>query len=405
MSKDEQNGGDKLSDYDRARIAQTALRRRIMTGAWAEDVRQFVGQHYSRESLEYLPPVSLERNPFKNLVLQLSTLYDAAPVIVTEPEQDLGPMVTPRLKALWPQLLAAVIAYNECFVRVGVTRKGEVSYQLVTPDEVQEVESYDDEPDMPCSLVWRRKLKGETFYEYYNIEDAERPVFQVLQDGEDVTASYYPELEAGEYPFRDSEGQPYLPFVLYHMTLNQNLFNAFDGLELVQGTLATAMRIGGLNQGLRDMATPQRYAANVDPVGAQSVGPNQVIQANPLTVLMFKSNSDAAPVISQWDSKFSAKDAEYTVARLEEALGCFAGLTSADMMLSTNASGAARIVSKEGLRRSRLQREPSQRLGDQLLLSTAAKALNAWRREPVFMESPTAYNIVYQELEPLPLTP
>ena len=85
----------------------------------------------------------------------------------------------------------------------------------------------------------------------------------------------------------------------------------------------------------------------------------------------------------------------------EASLSGFAGLTPADMNLSAASSGAARVISKEGLRRARLSRELSQRMGDQELLSKAAAIYNAGQGERVYPESPDDWQIVYNELAPL----
>ena len=85
----------------------------------------------------------------------------------------------------------------------------------------------------------------------------------------------------------------------------------------------------------------------------------------------------------------------------EAALSSFAGLTPADMNVGAASSGAARVISKEGVRRARLARELSQRMGDQELLSKAAALYNATQGARVYPESPGDWQIVYNELEPL----
>ena len=62
--------------------------------------------------------------------------------------------------------------------------------------------------------------------------------------------------------------------------------------------------------------------------------------------------------------------------------------------------GAARVISKEGLRRVRLARELSQRMGDQELLSKAA-LFNAGQVEHVYPGNPDDWQIIYNELEPM----
>lgn len=402
---------------DRVRVEATARRRRILSGDWKEDARQYTAKHYAREGLDYLPPVTIERNPLKNLTGQLATLYDVAPTVTTTtPAPPPSPLVTARLLALWPQLLFMVIGLNECAVRLDVLPDGRIAYRMVTPDVLRDVTPDDHEPDRPVALRelrWlRRPGRVGWAYEVFDVRDPDAPIFKVIEvDGDaeaDATALYYPALAPGDYPWRalpvDGEeiGRPILPYVLYHLRVNGQLFNPLDGEELVEGTLGIAMKATGANQGQRDLAFPQRYILNARLAGARAdKDTGGRVTVSPLAILELEGTNGQPGNVGEWGSSFDPVKAITALDMQEAALSSFAGLTPADMNLSAASSGAARVISKEGLRRVRLARELSQRMGDQELLSKAAALFNAGQGEHVYPENPDDWQIIYNELEPM----
>ena len=405
------------SGDDAARVAITARRRRILSGDWKEDARSYTAKHYAREGLDYLPPVTIERNPLKNLTGQLATLYDVAPTVTTPPPTvSTAPLVTPRLLALWPQLLFMVIGLNECAIRLDRLPDGRIAYRMVTPDALREVIPDDNEPDRPVALrelrLLRRPGRVGWAYEVFDLRDPDAPVFKVIEvngDAEaDATALYYPALAPGDYPWRalpvDGEeiGRPLLPYVLYHLRVNGHLFNPLDGEELVEGTLGIAMKATGANQGQRDLAFPQRYILNARLAGARAdKDTGGRVTVSPLAILELEGTNAQTGEVGEWASSFDPVKACTALDMQEAALSSFAGLTPADMNVGAASSGAARVISKEGVRRARLARELSQRMGDQELLSKAAALFNASQGERVYPENPDDWQIVYNELEPL----
>jgi hypothetical protein len=196
-------------------------------------------------------------------------------------------------------------------------------------------------------------------------------------------------------------GRPILPYVLYHLRVNGQLFNPLDGEEMVEGTLAIAMKTTCANQGQRDLAYPQRAIVDGEIVGFKG-GPDQPrVTINPLSVLQVRSTGAGTARLDQWGSSYNPVTAITALDMQEAALSSFAGLTPADMNLSAASSGAARVISKEGLRRVRLARELTQRMGDQELLSKAAVLFNASQGERIYPENPDDWQIIYNELEPL----
>lgn len=184
--------------------------------------------------------------------------------------------------------------------------------------------------------------------------DPAAPVFKVIEvEGDeegDATALYYPTLAPGDYPYRalpvDGEalGRPILPYVLYHLEVNGQMFNPFEGEELVEGTLGIAISYSCLHHGV-------------------ITNPSYPRGASLLSCLL-------------------QEDAIYR--------NSFGGVSPASLTPD-------RLISKEGLRRARLARELSQRMGDQELLSKAASLFNAAQGERIYPENPDDWHIVYDQ--------
>lgn len=395
-----------------ARILTTARRVRMLDGVWKDDARRYIAEHFARETLEAMPPVSIERNPFRNIVAQLATLYDLPPIVTipAAPTQDVSFIVTPKLKALWPQLLIRVLGLNEALMRVDVHPDGRLLYRVVTPDTLRYCEADALEPDRIVALSELRYMKrpGGGFegwaMERWDVSNPERPVFAVLElgDGEpvDATRHYFPDLGAGEFPYRDLEGRPVLPYALYHLRPGGDLFNPNDGEELVEATLGISMLTTSAKQGQRDLAYPQRALVDGEISGIRATPDQPRVTVSPLSILQIRSTNGGQARLEQWDTSYDPVKAITALDMQEAAISGFAGLTPADMNLSAASSGAARVISKEGLRRVRLAREQSQRFGDLDLLTIAAKLYNACQGDSIYPESPDEWAIQYQELSP-----
>ena len=116
----------------------SALRRRMIIGAWAEDLEGELQRHLPPDRREAWGPSDLSSNPFEQITRQLSVLYSEIPS-VTNSQGNIEGLI------------------RESFVRIDVTphtqggkppRAPGIRYRLVTPDFVY-CESDADEPDKP----------------------------------------------------------------------------------------------------------------------------------------------------------------------------------------------------------------------------------------------------------------
>ncbi len=71
-------------DYDRERVEHSRLRHRLLTGAWRQDLEQFISREVGRVRLRSWGSVDTSKNVFRNVVSQLAILYDSQPVISHE---------------------------------------------------------------------------------------------------------------------------------------------------------------------------------------------------------------------------------------------------------------------------------------------------------------------------------
>ena len=68
--------------YDAERVEHSRLRYRLLSGAWKQDLEQVLAREIGSVRLRsWGPDPDLTKNVFRNVVSQLSVLYDSEPVI------------------------------------------------------------------------------------------------------------------------------------------------------------------------------------------------------------------------------------------------------------------------------------------------------------------------------------
>lgn len=367
---------------DRQRWREQALRLRLLEGDFEDDVRDDIRRLFAAEiayDLELAPDTS--RNTFLLVNQQLSTAYLKPPSISIgeEDENDLSEVVTPRL---WPvQRLneLRVRALNESVIKVGWSTDGEASYQVIDPSTLV-VTAHPDYPDRPARVEWLRPRedgKVWTWETWDSIEGIFR-IEKVRDNGtrEDVTEQYAPGLE-GRYPYEDAEGFV-LPFVLYHASAaSSRLWSPYNGSELVRGTLRGCSLWSNWQDGFVNAAHPQRYALDADSqagvtrsIGGVSV---DIVPTDRKSILKFSSTGATGASLSQFAPSMEPRSAAEALTTYESGLAIYAGLNPSDLQTSGAQSGYAIVVSREGQKRKAEEIAPALRLGDQTLLSTAAR--------------------------------
>ena len=369
------------------RWAQTALRWRMLYGYWRPDAdTELVDQLGAVKALAW-KKADLSGNPFKSISQQVSILYDAPPTWTHTDGDLLGADMAAMLDAAgWAQLMQRAQrdceGMREILIRADMGADGLV-LRPVWPHYVEAFASPSC-PDDPvrireCRL---RYIGGATIpvwtWDDVSIADPSAPSYTVTDANGKLIDGVAPEVWPDEW--RDSTGAPVLPYVLYHAARTGMLWDAFEGVELVVGTLAVAMQWSMFSHALLRASWPQRWAVGVDMGAADAVGPGNAartsIVADPATVLIMQRSADyeGQPMIGQWSPGADPDKLAQAVAQYEERLVTYAGLSPADFARTSGdpRSGYALAISADGQAKAARKRAPNYRRGDVALARLVA---------------------------------
>jgi hypothetical protein len=399
---------------DRDRWSEQALRYRLLTGKHRDDVITAIQDQFSLElAADMVISPDLSRNPYRLIYQQLNVAYNEPPEvhIQDDPDADLAPIVTPKLWAQQQQTSLWALSMGESLVRIdwkhwaGAT---EASYRVVQPDQVV-VYAMPDEPDQP-GAVEELRYRGDVFtWEVWDVRDPANPIFRIDEINDqkervDATAKWAPELAGeGAYPYRATDGSPILPWVLYHRQVGSRLWNWTNGIELTDGALKLCSLWTFWNDGYINCAYPQRYALDVDTQAGVSrtiAGtPVDVVPVDRKSILKFSSKGPGGGSLGAFTASFDPLQSAEALRLYEQGLAVYAGLNPSDLQVTSAQSGYAIVVSREGQRRAQKLVEPSFRIADQQLLSTAAKMANFYTGSKL-SENPRDYRIRYRSMKP-----
>lgn len=406
------------SKDERARWEITGRRFRMAEGAWREDARKHEEGFFAPELRQWLPEPETSDNPALSVWSQIAILYDAAPTVqIEDPEADLSPVIRPVLWPLCQQRNLYVEALNECLIRIDWSSEGaEVRFRLVQPHMVTDLVQSRARPDQPTGLTEMRlrtnptTKKEEWTWERWDVTDPAKPVFRVTRpvgDGKadlDVTGDYLTaEEKTRGYPYPDRSGAPIFPYILWHRFVSDAMFQPFKGEELVSGTLTASCLNTWLVAGFRDGMHPARVVIDGEAVPTKAVrgggAPTEVAIGGPFSVTFIRSLQNRNASIGQWNPSVNPKDAAEAYEGFSARLAQFAGLSPSDIRRGSQSggSGYAIVVSRDGLRRMQARQEPPARMGDTLLLATAARFTNAYGGTDL-PENPDAWQVAYPGL-------
>jgi hypothetical protein len=368
----------------------------------------------------------LSANPFKVVATELSTLYDADPDVRHNRAGDVSGFTDLVSRAaLWPQMSrfqSMTIALREMWMRVDV-EDGRIIYRPVPPD-MTVAESDPSRPTIPTAYaeVRLRHVRGETVWAWdvLDIRDPQNPSYTVrlatddAKFGEDVTEEVLgARFDGSAYPYRrnpvgnETLGAPILPVVLYHASLyGDRLFDAYNGVELYEGSLSLALYYSYLGHCLRDASFPQRYAIGVRVAGSDSVdggtrGQRVEVITDPTTILMLDAAMDAQPQVGQFQAGADVEKLEATIAAIAHRLATDAGLSPSELQRTSGSakSGYAISLSQDGKRTAQRKYVMQFRDSDERLMSVSATLYNR-AMGTAFPEG--GWSVLYREI---PLSP
>jgi hypothetical protein len=407
-----------------ARWEHTRHRRAMMEGRWTRLLEDRLQAQLgsTRRQAWGIPDIS--SNPFRVVATELATLYDAPPDVSHNTaggavDELCGSNGLIARAGLWPQMArfqSMVIALREMWMRVDV-EDGRLIYRPVPPD-MTIAEADPSRPTSPVAYaeVRLRHIRGEArwAWDVLDIRDAANPVYAVrlASDsdgmGEDVTLEVLGGYYSGEaYPYRRADGTPILPVVLYHASLyGDRLFDAFNGIELYEGSLNLAVYYSFLAHTLRDASFPQRWAIGVRVAGSDMVdggtrGQRVEVVADPTTILMLDAAMEQQPQVGQFQASADVEKLEGVIAAVAHRLATDAGLSPTDLQRTSGSakSGYAISLSQDGKRTAQRRYVMQFRDADERLVSVSATLYNR-AMGTQFPEG--GYSVHYREI---PLSP
>lgn len=407
--------GDDMGELQR--WEHSRLVRRMLDGAWEQDLQNRVAREVGRERADAWGIAKTTCMPLVSICRETAALY------LTEPEVRVGdtPIYGPFAQSiaasgLWPRMprfQSMVIGLRECAWRVSVLPTGEIQYRPVYPDMVI-MEGSDDQPDTPYE-VKELRYRDEYGWCWDHIclesDEPENPIYRVEQYGTGLDVSL--EVLGGDfsgpnYPYRRSDGTPILPYVLYHAeSLGDRIWNWRGNWETVQACLDLGVNFTFLGHVLRDASFPQRYTLDCGFVGAIPAGQDGFSQrveviADPAVIMRAESTQEGRqPLIGQFSAGADPAALEGVISALANRIAIDAGLPPADIqrMGGTARSGYAIALSNEGKRAAARRYAPIFRRSDEQLMSVTSTLYN---RATGSALPELGYQIVYRDL---PLSP
>ena len=404
----------------------TRLRRRLLEGNWGGDLAERYRRHMGTTRSAAHGELDLSANPFRVISRELSVLYDKTPHIRHDDEERedvatfLGASGALTASGLWAQaqwFQARVIGCREYLMRVTVDDEG-VRFRPVPPDKVVAT-SRPDRPDIPDSIreLRLRDVEGELVWcwDVLDIRDPGYPLYRVLkagtrgpiEEGVDLTLTVLGATYEGEtYPYRKADGTPVIPYVLYHAQRSgDRLWDAWEGVEVVEGSLNLAVAWSFWFHCLRDASWPQRYLANLIPAGLSiqdaDGGRRAEVITDPASVLILESNADSAaetgqPMVGQWSQAADIESLERAISAFAARLTQDAGVPPSDIQrLNSSRSGYAIALTNEGKRQAQRRYAPQFMASDAQLIQLAAILLNRHNGTDLPEDG---YAVIYQEI-------
>jgi hypothetical protein len=403
----------------------------MLTGAWESDLEDELARHLSADRRESWGPSDLSSNPFEQVTRQLSVLYTDSPTVTAK--GDISALVGREgfaTKAgLWQMMQRTqqyVLGMRESIMRVEVvphTSTGAadypgLTYRLVTPDNVY-IETDPDQPDNPRYYrEYRIRVnpmtnEQEWVADVIDLRDLNNPMFGMFSVdkngglGRDVSELYmgHPTHFGEAYPFRNQQGEPFMPLVVYHAEKTGQMWNFLDGSTVVYGSLNAAVLYSMFLHCVRDNAWSQKYilgasVAGLNAMDVDSSARRAAVATDPSSILVLQSDPDTTgqPLVGTFKPPVAPADLLESIAKYEMRVATSAGI-SADNITRRNAdprSGYALSIDKAGQREAQRKFAPVFRLGDEELLAKSAALCNRFLKTNL---PESGYRVSYHSLE------
>jgi hypothetical protein len=405
---------------DLARWEHTRIRRDLLYGDWERHLIERLRKQIGNVRRDAWGNPDLSANVFRASMMQLAVLYDRPPRV--HHGTDIAPLEAEVQRAgLW-QLMQRVqrdcLGMREMLVRVDVVGpedRPELSYQPVFPDLVIARSSLDD-PQRPIALsqaVLRKSNKGPIWtFDAFDIDDEDNPSFRVLDADhrKDLTEELFDaetrkQFAGDGYRWRRA-GRPVMPYVLYHAAQTGCLWDAYEGRELVDGSLNVAVKWTMFGHVVRNASWPQRVVVGARVPGASVEGSSETskrsaVVSDPALIMELEVDADyTGPVmVTQWANAADPAALQEAIALYERRVAAYAGISPSDIqrVAGDPRSGYALAITREAQREAQRRFEPVFRRGDEELIALSASLMNgaantAWPED--------GYRVAYEALPP-----
>ena len=389
------------------RVEATARRRRLLEGNWGEDLELFVQSQIPIDRRGSWGALDMSSNVFKSGCQALSVLYSTEPSVGIE--RSKAPAARPYIgpngsldRSNYFQMMSSVqmktIGLREMLMRVDISDDNQIMFRPVTPDLV-----YAEAPagnPMVSNFLYEYRLRrnDDTMEEFwtadvYDLRDLNNPMYFVRRvdaDGtfqEDMTDIFLGGDRSGSnYPYRDGDGVPFMPWVFYHAAITGKLFSPFELSEVVQGSFVASTYYTYLKHLMFDASFPQRYTtmqlAGLSAVDVGSRSARLSIPSDPASILCFAPDPDitSQPIIGQFaagmDDPLTMISA---ITTYERRLASQMGIDPASVqkVSSDPRSGYSIAMSMDAMRTAQKRFEPMFRVADLEAIKKGAMVSNA----------------------------
>jgi hypothetical protein len=414
------------SQEDETRRTHSRLRRRLLEGQWKQDLENKAREFFPDSSYQRFGNLDISRNLFGSITKQLSVQYDAAPR-VTHSDTDVDEF-TARLREDGFWSIGARNARNTIGMREGLirtdytTERGALLYRAV-PSDLVYLEALPDDPDQPALVVEARLAsidmgdnrgpQDQWTWDVLDIRDPSNPSYRVLlpgdsgdiSDAKDITEQILGgDFSGANYPYI-VEGEPVLPYALYHAQRTGHLWNWTENREQVEATLLIACFWTFFGYLCRDAAYSQRWAIGVQLGGGAVRGSGSAsrkeVHLDPTAIATFTEDVPGGGRLGQFGASVDPERFEMAIHSYEKATLSHAGLSPDDFQRSGGAaeSGYAIALKRETVRRIQKASEAQFERADKEVLALSAALLNA-NEGGSLPES--GYSIRYMAIPPTP---
>ncbi len=383
---------------EQARRVHTSQRHRIMTGEYAQpgrDLDQRIERAIGIERADvWKGTVDGSANVASQGCDQLGTLYSVEPIAHHVDAASLPLLELVDRSPIWsmmPRHQATTLGLRESWIRVNVAR-GKLVYRMV-PAHMVEAIGYDDDPATPCKVRELRLRNGKWTYDVLDIRNPKAPIMRV----EDTEGRILQTFE--EYPYREADGTPVLPHVLYHAEGTGQLYDPYRWHEAFDGTLTLGLLWSMFVHVCVSASWPQRYLIGAEPQGGAAVDGRSSITADQASILMLRhlEGYPGAPVAGSWTPGADPSALQAAVAAYESRIVSMLGVGAGDIARTSDPrSGYSLVLSREAQREAARRYMPIFRASDRELVRISAILAN---RAGLTIGAPEdGYDLAYQSL-------